>query len=92
MPLEEQRESVSNWRQIGLGIMGLGDMLVKIGLTYGENKSIILCEKIASLMLNVAIQTSALLAKDNGTFPMYDYESLIKSDFYKDNLTKESKE
>ena len=35
-PLPEQRESVSQWRQIGLGIMGLADALIKLGLTYGE--------------------------------------------------------
>ena len=35
-PLKEQRESVNNWRQIGLGIMGLGDCLIKLGLKYGS--------------------------------------------------------
>ena len=35
-PLPEQQKSVADWRQIGLGIMGLADMLLKLGLTYGE--------------------------------------------------------
>ena len=39
-PLEEQRESVAKWRQIGLGIMGLGDMLLKMGLTYGSKEAV----------------------------------------------------
>lgn len=39
-PLKEQRESVGNWRQIGLGIFGLADMLIKIGIKYGDKESI----------------------------------------------------
>jgi Ribonucleotide reductase, alpha subunit len=42
-PLQEQRDSVTKWRQIGLGIMGLADMLIKTGLTYGTQDAIALC-------------------------------------------------
>ena len=31
-PLKEQRNSVRKWRQIGLGIMGLADMLIMMGI------------------------------------------------------------
>ena len=33
-PLKELQESVRNWRQIGLGIMGLADMLIKMKIRY----------------------------------------------------------
>ena len=46
-PLEEQRESVKAWRQIGLGIMGLGDMLIQMGLTYGSTDAVAFCHDIA---------------------------------------------
>ena len=45
-PLKEQRESVNNWRQIGLGIMGLGDCLIKLGIKYGSEASLEICDKI----------------------------------------------
>lgn len=45
-PLPEQRESVEQWRQIGLGIMGLADALLKLGLTYGEEDAVQMCDKI----------------------------------------------
>lgn len=46
-PLEEQRQSVANWRQIGLGIMGLADMLIKMELPYDSEQARHLCEKLA---------------------------------------------
>ena len=45
-PLQEQRESAREWRQIGLGIMGLADMLIKMEVAYGGQDSIDLCEQI----------------------------------------------
>ena len=38
-PLQEQRDSVRDWRQIGLGIFGLSDMLIKLGIRYGSKES-----------------------------------------------------
>lgn len=50
-PLHEQRESVARWRQIGLGIMGLADMLIKLGIRYGSDESISICDAIGKLWL-----------------------------------------
>ena len=41
-PLKVQQESVRDWRQIGIGIMGLADMLIKMELKYDANR-IFLC-------------------------------------------------
>ena len=80
-PLKEQRESVRDWRQIGLGIFGLADMLVKMGIKYGSQKSIDLCDKIGYTMASEAILASCKLAKTKGTYPRYKEECLIKSQF-----------
>lgn len=91
-PLQEQRDSVRDWRQIGLGIMGLADMLIKMGVTYGSDESIALCKDISYCILNSAIYTSANLAAINGvTFPKYDYNKLSKSQFYIDNISDDNK-
>lgn len=82
-PLQEQRECVSKWRQVGLGIMGLGDMLIKLGIRYGSPEACELCEQIGSEMINAALQQSALLARERGTFSEYDYEYIKKSKFFK---------
>lgn len=87
-PLQEQRDSVRDWRQIGLGIFGLADMLIKMGVKYGSQDSIDLCEHIASTILNTATLASTNLACTRGTFPMYDYDSLKQSYFFRLNLDK----
>ena len=65
-PLPEQREMSDNWRQIGLGILGLADMFIKLGIRYGSDESIDLINKIGKIMINEALKTSALLAKKQG--------------------------
>ena len=85
-PLQEQRDSVRDWRQIGLGVFGFADMLIKMGVTYGSDESIELAKSIASHILNNATIASATLACTRGAFPKYNYDSLTKSQFYQENL------
>ena len=84
-PLQEQQDSVRDWRQIGLGIFGLADMLIKMGIKYGSEESIDLCTMIAERMLNASLAASTDLAQSNGTFPKYKYNKLIESEFYQKN-------
>ncbi len=86
LPLEKQKDKARNWRQIGIGQMGLADMFIKMGMTYGDRQSLALSEMIAKTLINEAMKTTALLAKERGTFPKYDYNSLIKSEFYNENI------
>lgn len=81
-PLQEQRESVRDWRQIGLGIMGLADMLIKCGIKYGSQDSIDLCDHIGWVMANSAIDYSAVLAYNNGAYPKFD-NRVYETEFYK---------
>ena len=85
-PLKEQQDSVRDWRQIGLGIFGLADMLIKMGVKYGSDESIDICSQIAERMLNASIAASCDLAYDKDTFPMYDYHKLANSNFYQSNV------
>lgn len=85
-PLAEQRESVKNWRQIGLGVMGIADMLIKMGVRYGSKESLELCDTIAHDILNFAAYASCNLAAQKGPFPKYDFHKLSQSDFYSSNL------
>lgn len=86
-PLPEQQESVRNWRQIGLGIMGLADMLIKLGITYGSKESLELCDKIGFHMADTAIAASALLAKEFGPFPKYQMENILSTPFFQANTS-----
>ncbi|MGE5438029.1 MAG: adenosylcobalamin-dependent ribonucleoside-diphosphate reductase [Syntrophothermus sp.] len=86
-PLQEQRDSVNDWRQIGLGVMGIADMLIKLGIVYGSEESIKLCNQIGFALTNYAIKQSALLAKEKGTYPKYNKKAILRSPFFKHNVT-----
>lgn len=91
-PLKEQRESVYNWRQIGLGIFGLADMLIKMEIRYGSVESINLCNMIGHLMANQALKTSALLSKEYGPYPKYDPDAVEGSAYYSLNALDDTKD
>lgn len=86
-PLKQQSKTASDWRQIGLGIMGLADTFIKMGITYGSEDSIELSDDIGFIMADQAIKTSALLAKKYGTYPMYNKEAVLKSKFFTENTS-----
>ena len=77
-PLVEQRDSVMKWRQIGLGIMGLGDMLIKLGIKYGSKEAISLCDRIGGIMFATAYQQSVWLG-ENGVYPFIRNGRFFKS-------------
>ena len=65
-PLAIQRETVRDWRQIGIGVMGIADMLIKMELRYDSKEAIDICDFIAGILSDEAINASALLAKEKG--------------------------
>ena len=89
-PLEQQRQMSRDLRQIGLGIMGLADMFIKMGIKYGSEESIDLIHKIGKDLVNEALQASALLAKEDGPFPNYRREKVLSSPFLKANASDET--
>ena len=90
-PLLEQRKSVADWRQIGLGIFGLADMLIKMGIEYGSADSIYLCDRIGFVMADTAIGTSAYLARDEKPYNKFKPEALDKNLYFIENTSEETK-
>ena len=84
-PLSVQRDSVYDWRQIGLGIMGLADMLIKLGVTYGSKESLKICDDIGWNLANEALTTSMTIAKNKGAYPMFS-DKVWESEFYKNHI------
>ena len=91
-PLQEQRDTVTQWRQIGLGLMGLADMLIKLELRYGSSTAIALCDAIGKTMADTAIKTSAKLAKKNGAYPAYNGLVIKEAPFYQSNASEKTNE
>lgn len=90
-PLSEQRESVNNWRQIGLGSFGWHDALIKLGIRYGSEESLKLADNIGFNMINTAIETSAKLTDKYGTYPKYKKSAVIRSKFFNENTDSATK-
>lgn len=99
-PLVEQRNTVSRLRQIGLGIMGLGDMLIKLGIKYGSKESIDLCEKIGKTMINTAVKASVDYMKSakaikyymNSPHTYYSEDTFLSSNFVRNVIDEETRE
>lgn len=91
-PLVEQRKTVRDWRQIGLGIMGLADMLIKLGIEYGSPDSIVLCDSIGYSMARNAIVASADVAKDKGHYDKWDVYKVAASPFFTEHIKEDDVE
>ena len=91
-PLAIQRETVRDYRQIGLGVMGIADMLIKMEIKYDTDEALELCDTIGYTLANTALQSSALLAKEYGTYPKYDKHSILSSDFVLQNAESDTYE
>lgn len=84
-PLSEQRESVRNWRQIGLGIMGLADSFIKLGIQYGSKDSLKIINKIGELIIVSALYASSVLASTAQPYPKYN-DKVLESPFFKQHI------
>ena len=91
-PLQEQRDSVHDWRQIGLGIFGLADMLIKMEVQYGSQESIDICDMIGYAMADQSINTSAQLSAKSCPYPKYNYNYVEQSAYYSKNALGQTKE
>ena len=85
--LEDQKNNAKNDRRVGLGILGLGDMLVKMGIQYDSEDAIQTIEQIMQIFRDTAYETSIDLASEKGAFPNFDWSGYSKSKFVK-NLPK----
>jgi len=71
-PLEEQAREEYAKRRIGIGITGLANCLEQLCIPYGSPKALEVTDMIMYTLADVTYMTSARLAKERGTFPLYD--------------------
>jgi len=80
-PLPEQRKASLWSRRIGVGITGLGDMLIKLGLKYDDDSTIEFVDHLFERIKNVIYDYSTDLAKEKGSFPAFDVERHLAQPF-----------
>lgn len=91
-PLQIQRENARDWRQIGLGIMGLADMFIKLGVEYGSESSFSIADEIGFALADTAMNESAVLAGKYGAFPEFDKETAFESEYLRNNCSDDTLE
>lgn len=80
-PLPRIREFSRQWRRIGLGFTGLGDVFAMMRLRYGDEPSLELGERIARELRDASYSASSDLAAEKGAFPAFDAEKFLAAKF-----------
>ena len=80
-PLPQQKEASLHSRRIGIGITGLGDMLIKLGLKYDDDSTIEFVDHLFERIKNVIYDHSTDLAAEKGSFPAFDAEKHLAQPF-----------
>ena len=78
-PLEAQRREAEAKRRIGLGVTGLADALLMVGLRYGSEEAAAQTETWMHQIARAAYLASVELAKEKGSFPLFDAEGYLAS-------------
>jgi ribonucleoside-diphosphate reductase alpha chain len=80
-PLPALGRRARQTRRIGLGITGLADALIMLGLRYDDGAAQRLAESIMSKITHTAYRTSIALAREKGVFPLFDRRAYLKAPF-----------
>jgi len=89
--LESQKQNAINDRRVGLGILGLGDMLVRMGIKYDSEDALQTVDQVMQIFRDTAYETSVELAKEKEAFPHFEWKGVRKSKFIK-NLPRHLKD
>ena len=89
-PLPAQKVEAQNKRRLGLGATGLADMLLMLGLKYGSDHAVEVTDIIMGEIDNCAYQTSAQLAQEKGSFPLFDVDKFLAEGTHASTLNAET--
>ena len=78
-PLEAQAQEAQAKRRIGLGVTGLADALLMVGLRYGSEEAARQTERWLHAIARAAYLASAHLAAEKGAFPLFEAEPYLAS-------------
>ena len=85
-PLKEIEQVCNAHRRIGLGVMGLHDMLIKMNIKYDSKEALEVVDKLMEFIKKRAYEASIFLSSEKGQFPDLDREAFVKSGFCKSSL------
>ncbi|WP_410219560.1 adenosylcobalamin-dependent ribonucleoside-diphosphate reductase [Paracoccus sp. (in: a-proteobacteria)] len=80
-PLDAQAQEAQNKRRIGLGVTGLADALLMLGLRYGADDAVEQTRVWMKAIARSAYLASVDLAREKGAFPLFDAQKYLASGF-----------
>jgi ribonucleoside-diphosphate reductase alpha chain len=80
---ENMKQMAIDGRRTGIGITAEGDMVAAMGLTYGTKKATKISTEIHKQLAINVYKGSSILAKERGSFGIWDYEKEINNPFIK---------
>ena len=80
-PLEAQAAEAQAKRRIGLGVTGLADALIMVGLRYGSDRAVAAAEAWMKRLQRAAYLASVELAREKGAFPLFDCDAWLDGAF-----------
>lgn len=84
---EENRKNQQNERRVGLGSMGLAELMIKLEIRYGSPESLKFLDKLYGFITKEAYLASSEIASEKGSFKQFDAEKFLQSGFMK-NMVK----
>jgi ribonucleoside-diphosphate reductase alpha chain len=80
-PLPRQAEMAHGTRRLGLGLTGLADTLIMLGLDYGEPRARELAARAMQTICHTAYRRSIELARGKGPFPFYERDRFLSGEY-----------
>lgn len=81
--LKENEEVQKNERRVGIGSLGLGTLMIKLGLRYGSDEGNKFVNELYKFIAHEAYEASMDIANEKGSFPKYEHDQFVQSGFMK---------
>ncbi|TYA14641.1 adenosylcobalamin-dependent ribonucleoside-diphosphate reductase [Paenibacillus faecis] len=80
---EENEKNQKKERRVGLGTMGLAELMIKLNIRYGSPESLEFLDKLYGFIAKEAYLASAEIAAEKGSFPAFEADKYLQSGFMK---------
>lgn len=80
---EENEQNQKKERRVGLGTMGLAELMIKLHIRYGSPESLEFLDKLYGFIAKEAYLASAEIAAEKGSFPAFEADKYLQSGFMK---------
>ena len=85
-PLPQQQQEAYDKRRLGLGVTGVADMLIMLGVTYGSDEAVAIMDELSRKIALAAYWASVELAKEKGAFPKFNADGYLASGTFAQRL------